>query len=58
MESFFSHIKTEKLYLERPKTAEEAYVVIQEYIEFYNTDRFQEKFNGLSPIEYREKAAA
>ncbi|WP_373458955.1 IS3 family transposase [Peribacillus sp. V2I11] len=58
IESFFSHIKTEKLYLERPKTAEEAYVVIQEYIEFYNTDRFQEKFNGLSPIEYREKAAA
>ncbi|MCM3677255.1 IS3 family transposase, partial [Peribacillus simplex] len=52
------HIKTEKLYLERPKTAEEAYVVNQEYIEFYNTDRFQEKFNGLSPIEYREKAAA
>ncbi|WP_373458911.1 IS3 family transposase [Peribacillus sp. V2I11] len=58
IESFFSHIKTEKLYLERPKTAEEAYVVIQEYIEFYNTDRFQEKLNGLSPIEYREKAAA
>ncbi|MDQ0884250.1 IS3 family transposase [Peribacillus sp. V2I11] len=28
------------------------------HIEFYNTDRFQEKFNGLSPIEYREKAAA
>ncbi|WP_396020413.1 IS3 family transposase, partial [Bacillus sp. ISL-57] len=25
---------------------------------FYNTARFQEKFNGLSPIEYREKAAA
>ncbi|MEK4069139.1 IS3 family transposase [Peribacillus sp. FSL R5-0717] len=24
----------------------------------YNTARFQEKFNGLSPIEYREKAAA
>ncbi|MFC8563662.1 IS3 family transposase, partial [Peribacillus frigoritolerans] len=31
---------------------------IQEYIEFYNTARFQEKFNGLSPIEYREKAAS
>ncbi|MFE3977296.1 MULTISPECIES: IS3 family transposase [unclassified Peribacillus] len=58
IESFFSHLKTEKLYLVRPKTAEEAYIVIQEYIDFYNTDRFQEKFNGLSPIEYREKAAA
>ncbi|MCM3092637.1 IS3 family transposase, partial [Cytobacillus sp. AMY 15.2] len=27
-------------------------------INFYNNERFQEKFNGLSPIEYREKAAA
>ncbi|HFR4148974.1 TPA: IS3 family transposase, partial [Bacillus cereus] len=23
---------------------------------FYNTERFQEKLHGLSPIEYREKA--
>jgi transposase InsO family protein len=58
IESFFSHLKTEKLYLKCPKTAEQAYLAIQEYIEFYNTARFQEKFNGLSPIEYREKAAA
>ncbi|MGE7782198.1 IS3 family transposase [Peribacillus sp. NPDC097264] len=58
IESFFSHLKTEKLYLVSLKTTEEAYIAIQEYIEFYNTDRFQEKFNGLSPIEYREKAAA
>ncbi|WP_412547157.1 IS3 family transposase [Peribacillus simplex] len=58
IESFFSHLKTEKLYLVRPKTAEQAYVAIQEYIDFYNTDRFQEKFNGLSPVEYREKAVA
>ncbi|WP_435892223.1 IS3 family transposase [Peribacillus simplex] len=58
IESFFSHLKTEKLYLVRPKTAEQAYVAIQEYIDFYNTDRFQEKFNGLPPVEYREKAVA
>ncbi|MBR8644928.1 IS3 family transposase [[Brevibacterium] frigoritolerans] len=44
----FSHLKTEKLYLKCPKTAEQAYLAIQEYIEFYNTARFQEKFNGLS----------
>ncbi|MEC2696835.1 IS3 family transposase, partial [Bacillus cereus] len=25
---------------------------------FYNTERFQEKLHGLSPIEYREKAVA
>jgi putative transposase len=58
IECFFSHLKTEKLYLVRPKTLDEAYRAVQEYIEFYNNDRFQEKFKGLSPIEYREKAAA
>ncbi|MEB9793200.1 IS3 family transposase, partial [Bacillus cereus] len=31
---------------------------IQEYIQFYHTERFQEKLHGLSPIEYREKAVA
>jgi transposase InsO family protein len=58
IECFFSHLKTEKLYLVRPKTAEQAHQAIKEFIEFYNNDRFQEKFNGLTPIEYREKAVA
>ncbi|MCQ6282704.1 IS3 family transposase [Bacillus sp. EB600] len=35
----------------------EAFKIVDEYIH-YNQNRFQEKFNGLSPIEYREKAAA
>ncbi|WP_430187942.1 IS3 family transposase [Peribacillus frigoritolerans] len=51
-------LKTEKLYLLRPNTAEQTYIAIQEYIDFYNTDCFQERFNGLPPVEYREKAAA
>ncbi|MEB9483429.1 IS3 family transposase, partial [Bacillus cereus] len=58
IESFFSHLKTEKLYLVRPKTYEMAYRAIQEYIHFYNTERFQEKLHGLFPIKYREKAVA
>jgi transposase InsO family protein len=57
IECFFSHLKTEKLYLVPPKTFPEAHQAIQAYIHFYNYSRFQEKFNGLSPIEYREKAA-
>ncbi|WP_427037269.1 IS3 family transposase, partial [Cytobacillus pseudoceanisediminis] len=32
IECFFSHLKTEKVYLVRPKTMEEAYVAIQDYI--------------------------
>lgn len=58
IESFFSHLKTEKLYLVHPKTYETAYQAIEEYIIFYNEERFQEKLHGLSPIEYREKAVA
>jgi putative transposase len=45
-------------YTVRPKSIDQAYRAIKKYIDFYNKDRFQEKFNGLSPIEYREKAAA
>jgi putative transposase len=41
-----------------PKTIEQAYQAMEEYIRFYNHSRFQEKRNGLSPVEYREKAAA
>lgn len=58
IESFFSHLKTEKIYLVQPKNLLDASKVIEEYINFYNYERFQEKFNGLSPIEFREKAAA
>lgn len=58
IESFFSHLKTEKLYLVRPNTIKQAYQTIEEYIYFYNHSRFQEKLNGLSPVEYREKTVA
>ncbi len=58
IESFFSHLKTEKLYLLRPKTFEQAYDAVQDYISFYNQTRFQEKLSGFSPIEFREKTAA
>jgi putative transposase len=58
MESFFSHLKTKKLYLVSPKMLKEVYQAIYEYIHYYNHSRFQEKFNGLSPVGFREKAAA
>ncbi|WP_340390697.1 IS3 family transposase [Paenibacillus sp. FSL F4-0100] len=58
MESFFSHLKTEKLYLEKPQNLEQARSQITEYISFYNMERFQNKLGDLSPIEFREKVAA
>lgn len=58
IESFFSHLKTEKLHLTQPKTFEEAYQAVEEYITFYNKERFQKKLGDLSPVEHREKVAA
>ncbi|WP_435303371.1 IS3 family transposase [Paenibacillus amylolyticus] len=58
IESFFSHLKTEKLYLEKPQNLEQARIQITEYMLFYNKDRFQNKLGDLSPIEFREKVAA
>jgi hypothetical protein len=40
------------------KTIKQAYQVICRVYSFYNHSRFQEKLNGLSPIEYREKTVA
>jgi putative transposase len=58
VESFFSHLKTEKIYLEKPKDSESARRMIAEYIEFYNTERFQKKLGDRSPVEFREAIAA
>ncbi|PFE05274.1 hypothetical protein COE15_05610 [Bacillus cereus] len=53
IENFFGHLKSECLYLHNFQTKEEIMKAVQEYIYFYNTERFQEKLNHLSPIEYR-----
>lgn len=58
IESFFSHLKTEKIYLHPPTSQEELLQAIAEYISYYNYDRFQKKFSDRSPIEYRKAVAA
>nr|WP_245604676.1 IS3 family transposase [Paucisalibacillus globulus] len=57
MESFWGTLKCEKYYLHRYETFEELKKAIDEYIYFYNNERYQERLNGLSPNEYRAKAA-
>ncbi|KAB2336749.1 IS3 family transposase [Cytobacillus depressus] len=57
MESFWSTLKCEKYYLSKYETFEELSFAIDEYIHFYNHNRYQKRLNGLSPIEYRTKAA-
>ncbi len=57
MESFWGTLKSEKYYLHKYGTFEDLSKAINEYIHFYNHDRYQKRLNGLSPLEYRAKAA-
>lgn len=58
MESFFSHLKTEVFSCNPVSNAQETMRLVEEYIRFYNTERFQRKLSHLSPVEYRERLAA
>ncbi len=56
MESFWGTLKCEKYYLHKYETFDELSRAINQYIHFYNHDRYQKRLNGLSPMEYRAKA--
>jgi putative transposase len=57
MESFWGTLKCEKYYLNKYNNYEDLANAIDEYIYFYNHKRLQKRLNGLSPMEYRAKAA-
>lgn len=57
MEAFWGTLKCEKYYLRKYRSFEELSKAIDEYIHFYNHERLQKRLNGLSPMEYRAKAA-
>ena len=56
MENFFGSLKTECLYLTYFTTRSELEQIVSEYVHFYNFERISLK-NGLTPIEFRSKAA-
>ncbi|MCU5600869.1 IS3 family transposase [Bacillus wiedmannii] len=58
IELFFSHFKSEMLYLNHFKTEADLIQAIEEYIYFYNYKRFQKRLNHRAPIEYRISMAA
>ena len=53
IESFFSSLKTECIYLHKNITREFSKALVDNYIKYYNYDRFQEKLKELTPIQYR-----
>jgi len=54
IESFFSAFKSECIYLEKPKTIQEAKDLIDEYIDFYNFERIQSKYKA-TPFDIRQQ---
>ena len=53
IESFFSALKTECIYLYKNITRELSKTLVDDYIRYYNYDRFQEKLKELTPIQFR-----
>ena len=53
-ENFFSILKTECIYRRRPNTLNEARILIDNYIWFYNNERIQIK-TKLTPLEKRSQ---
>ncbi|MCT0449905.1 IS3 family transposase [Lactococcus lactis subsp. lactis] len=52
-ENFFSHLKSELLYLQPAKSEQELIKQVNDYVIWYNYDRPQSKLKGMTPIEYR-----
>lgn len=56
METFFGRLKNEMYYgyEKEYKSFEEFAIAIEEYIEYYNTERIQAKTKWMPPVKYRE----
>ncbi|MBR2140171.1 MAG: IS3 family transposase [Phascolarctobacterium sp.] len=52
-ESFFGHMRQET-YFERCRTVKELKAAIDDWMDYYNNDRYQESLAKLSPNEYYE----
>lgn len=56
MESFWGTLKSEMYYLNQFHDINQLKEAINQYIIFYNEQRYQDKLKGLTPIEYRNQA--
>ena len=53
MEAFWGTLKSEMYYLKTFKTYDELVTAIKQYIEYYNTKRYQKRLGCMTPIEFR-----
>jgi len=56
MESFWGTLKSEMYYLNQFHDINQLKEAINQYINFYNEQRYQEKLKGLTPMAYRNQA--
>jgi len=56
IESWFSALKTESIYLFKHLTEERMIQVVSDYVIYYNEERLQEQLKELTPIQYRQLA--
>ena len=56
IEGFWGTIKSEMYYITDFQTEDELIKAIEKYIYFYNNQRYQERFNNLTPMEVRAAA--
>jgi transposase InsO family protein len=56
IENFFGHLKTEMFHGETFNTVNELITSIEEYIDWYNNERIQERLKGMTPMQYRNHA--
>lgn len=53
MEGFWGILKSEMYYLHKFSDYESLKKAIEEYIEYYNNERYQKRLNCMTPLEYR-----
>lgn len=58
IESFWGTLKAERYYLNKYLTRDELIEDVEDYIHFYNHERMTLKYDGLTPIEIRNKVVA
>lgn len=56
MEGFWGIVKSEMYYINKVENEEQLRKAIDDYIYFYNNERLQCRFEGLTPIQVRQEA--
>ncbi|SFM50641.1 Transposase InsO and inactivated derivatives [Paenibacillus sp. 1_12] len=56
IESFFSVLKSEFLYIEKFESIDQFKIELENYIHYYNYKRIKKKLKGMSPVQYRTHA--